>query len=259
MAFCKYCGSQLPEDSVFCSSCGKNLKSTNETSNQAEENDSAAFETQKEEEKASGVTPTVQNSKVGDIVYLCKPFDANRPMTVGKKYEIVKEAHSVNGEMMVTVKGPLLEKYPELAKELEEKAEMFSCEYPHETVAQATHTDKKAGKKMIVGFIALCVVVFAVVLCFKLDLLGPKKVEGIYTNQYGVSLQFDKNGDVWISNLKDYTWDYNGFYEIDGDTLILHPNKYNRSFVEKYKIEKDTLTGFYPDSFKEFKYTKVKE
>ena len=30
MAFCKYCGSQLPEDSVFCSSCGKRVVCENE-------------------------------------------------------------------------------------------------------------------------------------------------------------------------------------------------------------------------------------
>lgn len=80
--YCKKCGAQIDEDSVFCQKCGATQKDCGEQN----DNDSKG------------------EIQVGTMLYGIKNHINLR--SVGCKYKVVKEPQIINGEEFVTVEGP---------------------------------------------------------------------------------------------------------------------------------------------------------
>lgn len=196
----------------------------------------------------------------GAIVYLVKPLDPNYPLSVGKKYEIIKKAHMVDGEMVVTVKGPLVENYPQVAKQITAKAGMFSSEYPQEAVAQAKAEYDEANRKVTKYAVGIGVVIGVIVLLFMLFMnKGPTELSGKYVSDEGHYINFtlgwmySKDGTQQDITLRigwenRGTGNYWGTYELKGSKLILHINDGENYYKITCTYDKntDTITG---DSF----------
>lgn len=158
--FCKHCGLQIDDDSVFCQKCGATQKDCGEQN----DNDSK------------------DEIQVGTMLYGIKNHINLR--SVGCKYKVVKEPQIINGEEVVTVKGPYKddntpEKHVIYATL---KTSFFSKNPP----SQETIVNSKKSKRcavwisILAGLLALVVIIFAIIGtssggCGCSDCTGPVK------------------------------------------------------------------------------------
>lgn len=191
----------------------------------------------------------ISNQEVGSIVYLCKTFDANRPLTVGQKYEVIQKPRMVAGEMMVTVKGPLLEKYPQYAKQFDAKASMFSSEYPKEAAEQAQAQYKRANKRVTIGIVS-CVVLIGIIVLLIKGFGNTNTIEGVYYNSSsGLYYSFadDNSFAMGFIGGTEMRIGAIGTYELNGEKLIIYlqynGNVGTETSICTYNKSADTITN----------------
>lgn len=207
--YCKKCGAQIDDDSVFCQNCG--------------EKQADAFDTSKEDNSESSETGKIE---VGTMLYVIKP-DINLPQ-VGYKVRVTKKV-IVDGKEQIIAQGPYKPDGTPVSKVRTMYAidlSKFSTSPPSQEVVKKGNTNRRRSMFLMISA-AFTIVIIIGLIYFGFSSGGngggseiKKQCETYYRNGWGERRQcpnaaldngrYCKQHTCKIDGCYNQAWEYSG-------------------------------------------------